>query len=802
MDIKGIKGKVKDLDWKKLLLEKGEKIGLVVASAFAVLMLLPFLGYILLGNGPTANANLLKDPTDRLEQKQKISQPGDADKPPPATQIVIKDTTIADPSRWQVALFSSGSAGVDPTKRRQPDVFTPVDEAIYTVARPQMISYVFGKPDSKGKITTIYVVRDSSGTAGGGTSKTGPGGPGGPGEKTLAKGGSGYSPYGGRGGGMNFPPGMGGGVPGMPGGPGRGGPPGFPGRGGPGGPGGPGGDYPNIGPSGVLGQGSAKLTFVPYPVEKFDPTSQQAEEKYHPLRLVEIDFVVPLLKQTEEHERKLNLPNYSALMADVSGELDKETKQPLPSFRYLGFNLKRQTLDSGGNVLVDWQDIDLQASFKPYLFLNGKRFEDDDPEWEAVNVPGLVMPRLKAANPDQYPRKEKDLEKIRETVKAINLKNNPPLPPATNPLDPGDFNVFDPTKTPWNDTTAFNRGGEPFPGMIGPGMKPGKFGPPGAPGGPPGGPGPGGVGRPPRGDEGDVRTGVQNDRGFKPGGPGYQYSDDTTPPEYGLGRVIDLTVFPGYTYRYKIQLKMANPNKDLKNVLNPGWAKPDYLLSDWYEFKQDVVVPAETFYYAFDQKEVEKDYRGQNWDAAIQKDRQVVLQMHKWLRTMPLASDREQAVEVGEWLVAERVLASRGEAIGRNQRVQVPVWKSNQEAFVLMTDKTPDPRKPGVLVNFTQADESDLILVDFDGGDVKYDRGGGKPVVGDKAALEVMVLSPDGKLLAHDSAGDAKDKERDDRLKAYRTRIKDVKSGKANDKQGTDKNPFGPGEGRPGGPGT
>src|SRR6516164_3147734 len=100
MAIKDLKGKVKDLNWKKLLLEKGEKIGLVVASALAVLMLLPFLAYLILGNGPSANAALLKKPTEDLQRKQQSSQPTDSDKPQAVVQVAkddMKEAVIDDP---------------------------------------------------------------------------------------------------------------------------------------------------------------------------------------------------------------------------------------------------------------------------------------------------------------------------------------------------------------------------------------------------------------------------------------------------------------------------------------------------------------------------------------------------------------------------------------------------------------------------------------------------------------------------------------------------------------------------------
>jgi hypothetical protein len=236
-------------------------------------------------------------------------------------------------------------------------------------------------------------------------------------------------------------------------------------------------------------------------------------------------------------------------------------------------------------------------------------------------------------------------------------------------------------------------------------------------------------------------------------------------------------------------------------VLSPSYAKESELKSDWYEVPQSVVVPPENYFYAVDQKELDKDYRGQNNAYRIDKERQVAFQLHKWLYNMPLPNDEKQIAEIGEWVVAERVPVARGEYMGRHQFVQVPVWKADHEAFVLMSDpRNRDPRTNTLVpVDFSQPDGTDLVLVDFAGGEAKYERAGKSPVA-DKAATEVLVMSPDGKLLAHDSASDVKNDDRKKRLEAYRTRVKDVRSGKANDKGGGDSaNPFGPG-GKGGGP--
>jgi hypothetical protein len=97
-----------------------------------------------------------------------------------------------------------------------------------------------------------------------------------------------------------------------------------------------------------------------------------------------------------------------------------------------------------------------------------------------------------------------------------------------------------------------------------------------------------------------------------------------------------------------------------------------------------------------------------------------------------------------------------------------------------MGDKAYDsrhPTLPGVPVNFSQPDGSDLILVDFEGGEAKYDLASGKGQISEPCEMEAIVLAPDGRLLVHDSIADSKDQERDKRLKAYRDRIQEVKKG-------------------------
>jgi hypothetical protein len=679
MDIKGIKSAVHDLNWKTLLLEKGEKLGLSLAGGLTTLLIVPFLWYLVAGNGPSANAELLKSPTDQLESRLASSQPAYPDNPPTGdTIIVIRSQTTGDTTPYQLAPLTSGGIGIDASKRDEPRVLVP-SAVVVAVNLTQVDVHAFNT-----NLDKIFVDRSS---------KAG-----------LRGSDNGANPY--RGG-TSFP----------------------------------GSSRPGTGPgnfgisqasmSGVAG----KKELVPelIPLEKL--ADQRTIEKVLPLRQVELTFAFPLRAQVAEFVRRLRLVDENALLADRSGERDARN-QPLPSFRFMGFHLKRQKLDRSGVVLQDWTEIDLNASFKPYLFLNGKRFQEDPPELDAIKFPGLMMPRLRAMNADQYPRIELELEQIAETLKAMSNTKASSLP-IKKTAGPDTFDIFDPKS-----------GDSPSPSP-----------------------------------------------------PGNSPSDTSrTPvgsfPEYCLGRAIDLTVEPGFTYRYQIKIKMGNPNKALKNVLSPHYASKPFLVSEWYEIMQDVIVPQETYFYAVDQKATEKDYKGQNANYTVQKDRQAVFQIHKWLESTWMPNNDRETVEIGEWVVAERVPVFRGEYLGRSQRVQVPAWRPTRDAFVLLTEMSNDPNNRGVSINFSQPDGSDLILVDFFGGEAKYDLLNGKGQITQPCATETIVLGTDGRLLAHDSAIDLHDKERVNRLTAYRQRIKELSFG-AKPGDGSPFNGSGKGGGQP-----
>jgi len=130
------------------------------------------------------------------------------------------------------------------------------------------------------------------------------------------------------------------------------------------------------------------------------------------------------------------------------------------------------------------------------------------------------------------------------------------------------------------------------------------------------------------------------------------------------------------------------------------------------------------------------------------------------------------------------LLVTRSEYIGRKQRVEVPIWHDTRECFLIDSKKIGNNTVYGSIVDFAHP-TNDAILVDFQGGDFNYERAEKKedkpPVVHrlrDSARTEMVIFSPEGKLLVQDSANDSDNNDRKARLDAWRARVKEVRDGK------------------------
>jgi hypothetical protein len=446
-----------------------------------------------------------------------------------------------------------------------------------------------------------------------------------------------------------------------------------------------------------------------------------------PQRMAIIVASFPYKRQVEEHRKKLGLSStVDVLKESIStGEGDGTA---LPTFRFLGVSVERRTLDASGKEWTAWQPFDVGKDFVPIFLMCLRCSESPDPSLGDLSFPGLVMPRPKQMRDDQYPKVENELDNLKKTLKELNRIGESPKK-GSHVADP-----FDPF------------GGEE------------KDSP-----------------------EKDKET-PQDPKGLV--------------PEHCLLRVIDVTVEPGKTYQYRLRVRMANPNYGRKDVADPGAAKEKELQAEnWYQVSQTVVMPPEVVYYAVDQKALgepfikirrgpfdpeevrgeKRPYRGINANVEPGPS-QTVFQIHQWLEAIGPKKD----FLIGEWSALERVLVYRGEYVARDERVDLPYWRITREKFVLA--KGPDGK--GLPVHFGQ-EGAETLLVDFQGGDMAYDKvdgnKGGKPEmrrVQDKASREVVLLSPDGKLRVSNSATDERDFERLNRHRSWLERVKEVKEDK------------------------
>ena len=166
---------------------------------------------------------------------------------------------------------------------------------------------------------------------------------------------------------------------------------------------------------------------------------------------------------------------------------------------------------------------------------------------------------------------------------------------------------------------------------------------------------------------------------------------------------------------------MANPNYGRKDAKAPGvdTSSKDLAAKDWYVVPRRLTVPTDLHFYAVDQAKLDgAPSEGETAPPSVQPMRadQTALQIHKWVDYLTV---KRSDVAIGDWVIAERVVATRGEPIGP-QRVELPYWRRQQNRFTMLADRSarPDDKKyvAAVDVPFTP-DGKEPILVDFTRGD-------------------------------------------------------------------------------------
>jgi hypothetical protein len=268
-----------------------------------------------------------------------------------------------------------------------------------------------------------------------------------------------------------------------------------------------------------------------------------------------------------------------------------------------------------------------------------------------------------------------------------------------------------------------------------------------------------------------------------------------------LLRFVDCDVKPGYTYEYRIRLRMWNPNFNQKDlVANPEFAKENYklLTSKWLQLETPITVPAESFLYAHDVKGY-RDKINETYDPTSKevetkainnllqvRDNQAILQVATWMEQV--RTDGSKREPVGAWVVAEMPV-ERGGYIGRKQFIKLPLWSSETQQYLLreVGEKVVRGKyqPKGWLVDFS----TKSVLVDFEGGRVKsrtkvrFDEKGnvvpGERLLDEDVSTEVLIVRPDGKLVVRNSQADDTDPNRKSVASEWTRWIQEIEKRKA-----------------------
>jgi hypothetical protein len=772
------------VDYKQLLLNKGEYIVLGIAGFFLVLLLISGVSKWMSAQDPTKIATNLKSSAQGVYTKIQGTQINPEDEKGTLIPEWLKNPNAFPPV--PVREFAITGPQFDPiakpdTKKENPIVF-PLGEYQANLVRLPMKAFDIINDNEGNSFIGVIVdktIEKMDEQARNNLAKNM--------KKAAAKGAeaqnrlnSGPSRGPGPGG---FGPGPGG--PGGPGG-GPGGPGGFgPGPGGPGGfgpgPGGQGGFGPGMGgsggrmggPGGLMGGAGGRMGFdangkrppektLEYiPIEDLDKAMASGKSPaltVLPLRGVIIHMEVPYKLQIEEIKRALRLAT------------DAEAMQWGPI--YDGYEVQRKVTElnaDGQPETSDWADYKFEDVYQQRI--NSKKFADALEEGyssyfmryemalalplpqlvsELGNYPPIILPNINATIKKLQ---ESGLKKVTPSETVERLQG----------------------KTLRNDLYQVRSGNEMgLSSLYGQNNAPGMGGDqpkrPNLPGG-----------ALPSSPTGPFRSGMIDSSN----------TNSATPVqvEQLLLRFVDVDVQPGKGYEYRIRLRMLNPNyQRTAEVANPAYAREEVLRSKWTEIPRRITIPSERELFAGDvaayRKTVEETYtttREKELRDRLQvKDNQAVVEICEWMEQVRTTSGKREPV--GAWVVAD-IPVSRGEFIGRRHYVKLPIWSSENKSYVLREITTSagktGPKElnqpKGWVVDF--APGTPEILVDFDGGRV-VTRQGVKSITED-VATELLILAPNGKLTVKKSLVDENNPDRKHITSVWNKWIADAERRKA-----------------------
>ncbi|MBX7105077.1 MAG: hypothetical protein K1X57_13410, partial [Gemmataceae bacterium] len=270
------------------------------------------------------------------------------------------------------------------------------------------------------------------------------------------------------------------------------------------------------------------------------------------------------------------------------------------------------------------------------------------------------------------------------------------------------------------------------------------------------------------------------------GGPGMAPGMTTNPTRNSASPVwmlqfIDPTIEPGKCYRYRIQLKLTNPNYNKKDlVAYPGLAQQEELQSDWAEIPGVVACPPDEHLYAAGEKAKDRALIGTaDFDTTT-------LRFHRWYDFVRVSKDAARGDVVAEWVVAD-VDAKRGQYVHQERSFKLPLWSMFTGSYIFRDrisvvgkgqSATVRAKMENVKMTFDTSEP--VLVVDFDGGKGAYRLPNGNSLV-DECAVETLLLSGiDGaglRLELRNAATDKEDAERKAREESWQRWLEEVKNG-------------------------
>ncbi|HEY7423592.1 MAG TPA: hypothetical protein VH682_05050 [Gemmataceae bacterium] len=725
---------LKEFDAKQFLLEKGEQVGLGIALTLMVLMLivslfLPSRGF--LSGSPVAKAQPLVDGSKSLDSALRTRELPEQERPPkPEDRLITLDTNALRPLFYGTAAWFEPAAPENPARR--PPAILALAEATAAFAYVPIDTYIFDRNFNKIMVLKDPEKRDNAGNAQGGKGNA---------LSNRYKAAAGNSPAMTGKGANRF------------------------------------GGAALTGLQGLQAADDKREYDAKFTNLESLTGSEHLARQLQPAHLVLIEGSFPYKEQLDEFRRKLHLDTIQDVLSELVDE-DKDKKEKLYAFRFLGVDVERREVDASDKPVGNWTKLKLADQYKIWLMYSGLPFEPDNPKYDVVKpLDGLAMPLLRefheegpenqmgmmgpgmrrqgapgfpgaapprAGSRAEEPRKTADskypdlaskLQSIQDTVAKLDGEDASKIVTQSNSKFHAheNFNPFSANASAFEADNAANLG---VAGAAG-------------------------------------KKGELNVTG-------------EIIPDYCLVRLVDIEdVKPGKSYRYRIKVRMANPNYNRDDVASAAYKTDKELESrEWFELKDTVHIPLETIYYAVDEKQVNKEKPPKGsllydmWDPLREpkpSERYACFQLHRWLESTLIGGT---PTPIGDWAIADRVFVARGEAIGRTVKVDLPVWKYTRDAFILpaenQTKKDIIRGRTGVLVNFGQDNpENETLLLDFEGGKVREGK------LDDTCAVEVLMLSPDGKLLARNSVTDGNNRERTERREKVQKHIKDVREGKS-----------------------